>query len=78
MIPQLGWKHVPVLCPWFWGVFPKILFSIFTSQKSSQILRIYLQRPLTGMGEMEQLFPIYIKYTKIYYLWPLLDSKEPF
>ena len=27
-----GVKYVPVLCLWFWGVFPIISFSVFTYQ----------------------------------------------
>ena len=63
-----GGKYVPVLCLWFLGVFPKSSFSIFTYQKISQIFRKYLNIPLSGMGEIEKLSPISIKYTKIYYL----------
>ena len=46
-------KHAPVWCLWFLGVFPKTLFSIFTYQKSSQIFKEYLCRPLSGVGEIE-------------------------
>ena len=58
----------------FW-VYPKMRISIFTYQRSSWILRGSLCRPLSGMDEIEKLSPISIKYTEIYYLWTLLDSK---
>ena len=51
--------------------------SIFISWKSSQILREYWCRPLSGMGEIKKISPISIKYTKIYYLCPLLYSQWP-
>ena len=70
-----GEKHVPISCLWFLGVFPKSQFSIFTYQKSSRIFMESLYRPLSEVGEIEELFPISIKYTEIYYLWPLLDTK---
>ena len=70
-----GGKRVPVLCLWFLGVFPKIPFSIFTYQKSSRKFRGYSCRPLSGVSEIEKVFPISIKYTKIYYLEHLLDTK---
>ena len=43
---QLLWKRVPVLCLWFWGVFVKIPFYIFTSQEISRIFRGSLCRHL--------------------------------
>ena len=46
------------------GVFLKSHLSIFTYQKSSQIFVGYLCRPLSGMGEIEEIYPISIKYTK--------------
>ena len=39
---QLCLKHMPVLCLWFWGVFPIIPFSIFTYKK----ITIYLSLPV--------------------------------
>ena len=70
-------KPVPVLCLWFLGVLPKIPFSVFAYQKISRILGGYLRRPLSGVGEIEKLLPISIKYTKLYYFWALLDTKQP-